>query len=91
MGVRDSEGKIIKKEGKAIQLDKDKDHIIPLDDYMIVQPSDDHLVDHEALFGSQLRNIIPADLPEDFTLTIEGQELNREQAVQYYNTLIADQ
>ena len=58
---------------------------------MIVQPSDDHLVDREALFGSQLRNIIPADLPEDFTLTIEGQELNREQAVQYYNTLIADQ
>ena len=91
MGAKDNEGKIIKKEGKAIQLDKDKDHIIPLDDYMIVQPSDDHLVDHEALFGSQLRNIIPADLPEDFTLTIEGQELNREQAVQYYNTLIADQ
>ena len=36
MAARDSEGNIIKKEGKAIQLDKDKDHIIPLDDYMIV-------------------------------------------------------
>lgn len=67
----------------------------PLEDYMIVQPTDDHLIDHDALFGSQLRNIIPADLPADFSTTvrINGREytLNREQFVQYYNTLIVDQ
>ena len=67
----------------------------PLEDYMIVQPTEDHLIDHDALFGSQLRNIVPADLPADFTtvVKINGQDitLNREQFVAYYNTLIVDQ
>lgn len=67
----------------------------PLEDYMIVQPTEDHLIDHDALFGSQLRNIMPADLPADFTTVVKvnGQDvtLNREQFVAYYNTLIVDQ
>ena len=67
----------------------------PLEDYMIVQPTEDHLIDHDALFGSQLRNIVPADLPADFTTTVKinGRDvtLNREQFVAYYNTLIVDQ
>lgn len=70
-------------------------HITPLSDYMVVQPSDNHLTDAEAIFGSQLRNIIPADLDEDFTLTININDkqvtLNREQAVLYYNVVIMDQ
>ena len=70
-------------------------HRFPLRDYMIMQPTDDHLVDSEALVGSQLRNIVPADLPEDFsiTLTIGKEEvtLNKEQAVAYYNALITSQ
>ena len=73
----------------------DSIHSTPMSDYMIVQPSDDHLFDAEAVFGSQLRNIMPADLPADFTLTVKdnnGQlvKLNREEAIQYYNTLITD-
>ena len=67
----------------------------PLEDYMIVQPTEDHLIDHDALFGSQLRNIVPADLPADFTTVVkingENVTLNREQFVSYYNTLIVDQ
>lgn len=70
----------------------------PIRDYMIVQPSTDHLVDGDpvVIFGSQLRNIIPADLPADFTMEIPDNNggtvtLNREEAVQYYNTLIVDQ
>lgn len=67
----------------------------PLKDYMVVQPTDDHLIDHEALFGSQLRNIVPADLPDGFvtTVNINGKEvtLNKDDVIQYYNTLIVDQ
>ena len=67
----------------------------PLEDYMIVQPSDDHLIGHDALFGSQLRNIVPADLPVDFSVSvnINGQEvsLNRDDFVKFYNMLITDQ
>ena len=69
-------------------------HVFPMEDYIVVQPSDDHLIDATAIFGSQLRNIMPADLPEDFTLdvTINGQTktLNRDEAVKYYNMLIVD-
>lgn len=70
-------------------------HEFPIEDYMIVQPSDDHLTDTTAVFGSQLRNIIPADIPEGFTMTIkvngEPVTLNRKEAIKYYNMLIVDQ
>lgn len=70
-------------------------HKTPLSDYMTMQPNDDHLLDTEAVFPSQLRNIICADLPADFTITVNlgGSEktLNRDEAVKFYNTLIADQ
>ena len=67
----------------------------PLEDYMIVQPTDDHLIDHDALFGSQLRNIVPADLPENFSITVKvnGRDvtLGRDEIIKHYNTLIVDQ
>ena len=70
-------------------------HTFKLQDYVIVQPVDDHYLDHEAIFGSQLRNIVPANLPDNFTCTlrIKGKEvqLNKEQTIELYNTLITDQ
>ena len=91
---KDSEGKILKDANGRVVLNEDMVHEFPLDDYMVVQPTGDHLTDEEAIFGSQLRNIIPADLPEDFSMeiTVGGTKrtLNREEAVQYYNTLIVD-
>lgn len=72
-----------------------KIHTFKLQDYVLVQPVDDHYLDHEAIFGSQLRNIVPANLPDNFTCTlkIKGKEvqLNKEQTIQLYNTLITDQ
>lgn len=69
-------------------------HTFPLSDYMVVQPTDDHLTDTVAKFGSQLRNIIPADLPDTFTMTVtignKSKTLNREEAVKYYNELFVE-
>lgn len=66
----------------------------PMDSYMIVQPSGDHLIDSEAILGTQIKNIIMADLPSDFsmTLTINGKEkqMDREEAVRFYNSLLVD-
>lgn len=79
--------------------EEDAVHPIPLEDMMIVQPTADHLIGkdsrgEEAIFGSQLRNIIPADLPSDFTMDIKigGKtvHLSKEEAVKFYNTLIVD-
>lgn len=74
-------------------------HHIPLDDMMIVQPTGDHLIGkdsngEEAIRGSQLTNIMPADLPESFKMKIkingEEFELDREQTIEFYNTLLTD-
>lgn len=75
-------------------------HIMPLEDMMLVQPNSDHLIGpgdngEYAVLGSQAKNIIPADLPEDFKLKIRiGNEDiiidNREEAVLFYNTLLTD-
>ncbi len=66
----------------------------PMDSYMIVQPSGDHLIDSEAILGTQIKNIIMADLPDDFsmTITLNGVEksMGREEAVRFYNSLLVD-
>lgn len=74
-------------------------HHIPLEDMMIVQPTGDHLIGHdskgeEAIKGSQLTNIMPADLPEGFKINIkingENFKLDREATIELYNTLLTD-
>ena len=93
VGKLDIEGNPKMQDGKLV-TNPNYMHVIPLKDYMKVQPTEDHLVDMEALYGSQLRNIITADLPETFTMTVtvgnKSKTLNREEAVKYYNTLLVD-
>lgn len=66
----------------------------PMDSYMIVQPSGDHLIDAEAILGTQIKNIIMADLPDNFSMTVtlggKSKTMNREEAVRFYNALLVD-
>lgn len=66
-----------------------------MENYMIVQPSGNHLIDSESIFGSQIQNIIMADIPaEGFYIEIkignEVKKLNREEAIRFYNNLFVD-
>ena len=45
-------------------------HELPYNDYCVQQPTPEHLFDAEAVFGSQFRNLIISDLPEDFETTL---------------------
>ena len=56
-------------------------HTIPYRDYMIQQPTPQHLIDEEGIFGSQLRNIVLADLPDNFSITIDGHTYNKEEYI----------
>ena len=51
-------------------------HQLDYEDYVVQQPTDDHLLDHTALIGSQFKKLITSDTPTDgvkrFTLTIGG-------------------
>lgn len=95
--MKDENGEDVLDEKGNYMIDPIKVHKFPLSDYMVVQPSGDHLTEDNlmAIFGSQLRNIIPADLPENFSTTInlggKKKTLNREEYIKLYNTLIVDQ
>jgi hypothetical protein len=56
-------------------------HTIPYRDYMIQQPTPQHLIDEEGIFGSQLRNIVLADLPDNFSIIIDGHTYNKEEYI----------
>ena len=75
--------------------EEDTVHVIPMEDYMIAQPNSDHLTGAKALVGSQGRNIIPADLPDNFEMTLpvgnREVKINKEQAIKFYDTLFTDQ
>lgn len=45
-------------------------HELPYNDYCVQQPTPEHLFDTEAVFGSQFRNLIISDLPEDFEVEL---------------------
>lgn len=62
------------------------------EDYSIQQPTPEHLFDvFDAVFGSQFRNLIISDLPEDIELTVQGVHLKGRQAVlDLYQSLITE-
>lgn len=80
--------KLLNKQLKA--MGNDAYHITPFEDYMVVQPNDDHLMDADAIFSTQLRNIIPADLAPTLNILVKGKKLNYDQAMKLYNALIMD-
>ena len=63
-------------------------HTIPYRDYMIQQPTPQHLIDEEGIFGSQLRNITIADLPDNFSITIGDKTYNKEEFIREYQGCI---
>lgn len=65
-------------------------HEIPYRDYVIQQPTPEHLIDAEGVFGSQLRNLIVADLPDNFELTMNGVKLDKKGVVSLYQSLIVE-
>jgi len=79
-GIVDDEGKI-----RAEVL-----HEIPYEDYSVQQPTPEHMFDTDAVFGSQLRNLAPADMEDSFTMKLPGSDkvLNKKQILDLYRSLI---
>lgn len=65
-------------------------HSIPYEDYVVQQPTPEHIFDAEAVFGSQFRNLIVADLPSDFTMNLGKKTLNKEQLLHLYQSTIVE-
>lgn len=65
-------------------------HEIPYNDYIVQQPTPEHLFDVEAVFGSQFRNLIISDLPDNFSVNINGVEYKKKDLVQLYQNLVIE-
>lgn len=66
-------------------------HRLPYEDYMIAQPTPEHLFDALSTFGSQFRNLVTSDMPENMTITIDGHKIEgREAILREYQSLIVE-
>lgn len=59
----------------------------PFDDYVIQQPSPEHLMDTDASFGVQFRNLVPANLPEG-TYTVNGKDYDAKGIRKHFEMLV---
>lgn len=68
-------------------------HEIPYNDYVIQQPTPEHLIDCEpVVFGSQFRNLIISDLPDDpnFRVIVNGKAFTKQEIVRLYQSNIVE-
>lgn len=66
-------------------------HKLSYEDYMIAQPTPEHLFDVESIFGSQTRNLLISDLPDDIEVTVEGTTVKgKEDVKSMYFSLIME-
>lgn len=94
--VEPTEEQVIKRL-EELTLNNDgsfKEHIvhkIPYEDYVVQQPTPEHIFDIlRSVFGSQFRNLLTSDLSSDFTMTIAGKTLNKDQVLRLYQGCIVE-
>lgn len=64
-------------------------HELPMDGYMIAQPTPHHLFDTTSIFGSQFRNLSVSDMPDDIEIKVQGKIIKgRENVLKFYSELI---
>lgn len=66
-------------------------HEIPYGDYVVQQPTPEHLFDVDAVFGSQFRNLLVSDMPEDIEISVNGTTIKgRKNILNLYQSLIVE-
>lgn len=65
-------------------------HELPYSDYVVQQPTPEHLFDALGIYGSQFRNLIISDISEDAVFTINGRQYNKEELLSLYQSLIIE-
>lgn len=66
-------------------------HEIPYGDYVVQQPTPEHLFDVEAVFGSQFRNLLVSDMHENIEISVNGTTIKgRENILNLYQSLIVE-
>lgn len=93
-------GNVASFDGEVI-FNNDRIHTHSYDDYMIAQPTPQHFLDTDAVFGSQFRNLIISDIPNIFgtdekgnpkaiKFKINGKTYSKEELLDTYRKLITE-
>lgn len=82
----------LRKEALNPALQEQTVHAIPIEDFGIQQPVDDKLSDKSSLFGSQIRKLITADMPDNpnFRIEVNGKKYTKHEWFNKYNDLIVE-
>ena len=65
-------------------------HSIPYKDYVVQTPTPEHLFDASSIYGSQYRNLILSDIPDNMEITINGKTFKGKEIKDFYNSLIIE-
>ena len=65
-------------------------HELPYSDYVVQQPTPEHLFDALGIYGSQFRNLIISDISEDAVFNINGKNYNKNELLSLYQSLIIE-
>ena len=67
-------------------------HIMEYNDYMLASPNPEHWIDSKVVDGSQKRNLLPADMPDDadFRVVVDGIEMTKQQVLDHYDGIIIE-
>lgn len=65
-------------------------HELPYSDYVVQQPTPEHLFDALGIYGSQFRNLIISDISEDAVFNINGKSYNKNELLSLYQSLIIE-
>lgn len=88
----DNENDIIEKLENATGVNTEENanviHTLSYEDYGIQMNTPEHLIDSENLVGTQIRKLITADIPGNFSVTINGKKFNKTELLNLYNELI---
>lgn len=65
-------------------------HTVSYEDYGIQQETPEHFLDAYSLVGTQQRKLIPADMPADAVITVDGREIPFKSWMNEYNSLYVE-
>lgn len=100
--VRPNEDEVFAMLSDAVENDPIKDpsgriighhviHELPYTDYMVQQPTPEHLFDAYGILGSQIKNLITSDISPNARFQVFGKEFNREELINLYRSLVTEQ
>ena len=65
-------------------------HQFNFEDYVIQNPTPDHFMETSTLFGTQIRKLITADLPDNIEIEFNGKKYTKSEILKYYNKLVTE-